>query len=152
VKRVLGFLYGAAILTIGCDPALTIHQVEPSEAVSATQKVTIQVKTMHQLIGETWYAPQVKVTNSTGASITVTQVELTTGKATYENKPSRTGSYPFPISPGETQVLDVWFHLNDSVRNTFHTPTHLRVHYRSGDKDMIADSTIVGARLDTSAP
>jgi hypothetical protein len=151
VKQVIGISSAAAaILLIGCDPALTIHQAEPTNEVSANRQVTIHVKATHQFIGNTWYAPEGKVTNSSGAPLAVTKVELAEGKATYENKPRRAGSYPVPISPGDTEVLDVWFDLNESVRKIFHAPTELRVHYRSGDKDEIAHTTIVGGRLDTS--
>ena len=104
------------------------------------------------LIGETSYAPEVSITNSSGAPIVVTNIELAKGKEIYESKPRRAGSYPASISIGDTQVLDVWFDLNDSVRRIFQTPTELRVHYRSRDKDEIAHATIVSSRLDTSAP
>jgi len=150
VKQIIRTFYGAAfILLIGCDPGITIRQVKPT---SAGPQVTINVKTSHQLIGDTWYAPEVKVTNSFGAPITVTKIELAEGKATFENKPRRAGSYPVPISPGDTQLLDVRFDLDESVRKIFHTPTELRVHYRTADKDEIAHATIVGGRLDTSSP
>lgn len=153
MRWIIDLLFGAvSILLAGCDPGLTIRQVEITRESSENHQVTIHIKTNHQLIGDTKYVPEVRVTNSSGAPITVTKVELAERKATYENKPVRLGSYPVPISPGDTKVLDVWFELNDSVRTIFHTPIELRVHYRSGDKDEIARATIVGGRLDTSSP
>jgi len=147
------FCSAASILIVGCDPGLTIYQVRPAKvAGAASPQVTIHVRTSHQIIGETWYAPEVKVTNSSGASIAVTKVELAEGRATYENKPRSAGSYPLLISPGDTQVLDVWFDLKEGVGRTFHKPTELRVHYRSGDKEQIVSTTIVGGPLDTSIP
>ena len=153
MRQIMGFFSGAAaILLIGCDPAVTIHQVESTTGVSINRRVAIHVKTSHPLIGNTRYAPEVKVTNSSASPIVVTKVELAEGKMTYENKPVRLGSYPVTIAPGYTQALDVWIDLNDSVRKIFHTPSELRVHYRSGDREQIVSATIVGGPLDTSVP
>jgi hypothetical protein len=147
------FVAAALILIIVCDPGMTIRQVEPTkEGISTSPQVTIQVETSHVLVGETWYAPVVRATNSSGTAIAVAIVEFTVGKRTYENRPHRVASYPTLIRPGETQILDVSFDLNSSVRTTFRTSAELRVHYRSGDKDEIAVIPIVGGPLDTSAP
>jgi hypothetical protein len=143
----------AAILLIGCDPGLTIYQVRPASIVnSATAKINIHVRTSHPLIGETSYAPEVKITNSSGASITVTKVELAEGNAIYENKPVRAGTYPASISAGDTQVLDIWFDVKDGVGKMFHKPAELRVHYRSDNKEEIVSTTIVGGPLNTRVP
>jgi len=155
VKQIIGLCSTiAAILLIGCDPGLTIYQVRPANIVkSASAEITIHVRTSHPLVGETFYAPEVKITNSSGASITVTKVELAEGNATpYENKPVRAGTYPASISAGDTQVLDVWFNVKDGVGKMFHKPAELRVHYRSGNKEEIVTTTIVGGPLNTRVP
>lgn len=152
MRQIILFFGGVAILLTGCDPGLTIRQVEIARAGPENHQVTIHIKTNHQFIGDTKYVPEVKVTNSSRAPITVTKVELVEPKANYENKLNSLGSYPVPVSPGDTKVLDVWFDLNDSVKTIFQAPIELRVHYRLGDKDEIARATIVGGRLDTSSP
>ena len=143
----------AAILLIGCDPGLTIYQVRPANIVnSASTEITIHVRTSHPLVGETSYAPEVKITNSSVASITVTKVELAEGNATYENKPVKAATYPVSVSAGDTQVLDVLFDIKDGVGKTFHKPAEFRVHYRSGDREEIVSTTIVGGPLNMRAP
>jgi hypothetical protein len=80
---------------------------------------TIHVKASHPLISQIWYAPEVKVTNSSDSPITITSAELITRRETYANKTARPGTYPVVIQPGSTETLDVGFHLNDDVKKTF---------------------------------
>ena len=154
MKQIIGLCSViAAIVFIGCDPGLTIYQVRPANIVnSARAEIDIHVRTTHPLVGEISYAPEVKITNSSGASITVTKVELAEGNTTYENKPVTGGTYPLSISAGDTQVLDVWFHVKDGVGKIFHKPAELRVYSRSGDKEEIVSTTIVGGPLNTRVP
>lgn len=43
-------------LSVACGPGMTIRQINSANA-SADRSVTVHVKTMHPLMGETWYAP-----------------------------------------------------------------------------------------------
>src|SRR6202045_399299 len=111
------------LILIACDPGMTIRQTEPpaipTTLVGPNDKVIVHIKTTRQLIGETWYDPEVKVTNTLNSPITVTSVELKTGRDAYANNPSRLGAYPLSIMPGSTEPLDVSFRLKDNVRKTF---------------------------------
>jgi hypothetical protein len=49
-----------------------------------------------------------------------------------QNKPRRSGTYPLEIPPRQTETLDIWFELADTVKKTFQEPAELRMHYRSG--------------------
>jgi len=64
----------------------------PGAAKGAT--VAVSVKTSDPLVGETWYAPDILVTNLSESPITVTGVELSTRGVTYANRPRQLGSYP----------------------------------------------------------
>ena len=115
--------------------------------------VGIHVKTSHPLIGQTWYAPEVKVTNPSDSPITITSVELVTRRETYANKTARPGTYPLVIQPGSTEIIDVGFRLNDDVKKTFFQQSAaLRLRYRTGNKEEIAYATIIGGRLDIGTP
>jgi hypothetical protein len=152
VKETAGLLLTALlVLTIACDPGMTIRQTSSLGATNGAG-VAVYVKTSHPLIGETWYAPEVKVTNSSDSPITVTRVELTTQRATYTNKPRSSGTYPLIVPPRETEALDIWFDLHDDVKKTFQQSAELRAHYRSSGKEEIAQSNIIGGPLNTSAP
>jgi hypothetical protein len=139
VKDTVGaLLTGVLVLTIACDPGMTIHQTSSLGAINGAG-VVLYVKTSHPLIGETWYAPEVKVTNSSDSPITVTGVELTVERATYANKPRRSGTYPLIVPPRETEALDIWFDLRDDVKKSFQQSADLRVHYQSSSgKEQIA--------------
>lgn len=138
------------VLTIGCDPGMMIRQTSSPGAASGAS-VAVYVKTSHPLIGETWYAPEVKVANSSDSPIAVTGVELAARSVTYANKPRRPGTYPLIVPPGRTEALDIWFDLHDDVKKTFQGSAELRVHYRSSGKEEVAQANIIGGRL-TSAP
>jgi hypothetical protein len=145
------------ILTAGCDPGMTIRQTKSSYRATSEinpedAQVAIDVKTSHPLTGETWYAPQVKITNSSNSAITVTSVELTSRGATYTNKPPQPGFYPLLVQPGKTEGLLVWFDLNEAVKKTFQQQAELRVHYRKDNKEEIAHASIVGGPLNTATP
>ncbi len=153
MKRTAGTLYliTVSLLFVACDPGMTIRQVKASNGTS--DAITIEVKTEHPLIGHTFYAPQVTVTNDSDSPITITSVELAAKRGTYPNKPLHSGSYPSAVPPGKTETLDVWFDLADDVRNTFfRQPAELQVHYRSRGRDETSLVSIIGGPLNTSAP
>ena len=146
-----------AILSAGCDPGMTIRQAKsPQKATSGISgggaQVVLEVKTIHPLIGETWYAPQVKITNSSNSSITVTSVELISQDATFVSNPPQQGFYPLQVQPGRTEDLLVWFDLNDAVNRTFQRPAELRVHYVEDKKEQIARTSLVGGPLNRATP
>jgi hypothetical protein len=145
------FLTALAVLTIGCDPGTIIHQTSSLGAANGT-RVAVYVKTSHALIGETWYAPEVKITNSSDSPIAVTGVELAAHRVPYANKPQRPGTYPLIVLPGKTEALDIWFDLHDGVKKTLQDSAKLRVHYRSSGEEAIAQATIIVGPLNASAP
>ena len=155
MRRIVRAVFGALlVLMVACDPGMTIRQADsPSnEEEVAKGPPVIHVKTDHPLIGETWYAPEIKVTNTSGSSIFITRVELAARGKTYENHPHRPETFPLTIQPGSTDALDVWFQLEENVRKLFQQSAELRVHYRSSSSEGIAHATIVGGPLDGRTP
>ena len=81
-KTVLNKLpLATCLLIVACDPGMAIRQVKApgqtqTKRSSTDERLIVQVKTSHQLIGETSYAPQVKVTNALDVPITVNRVDL----------------------------------------------------------------------------
>lgn len=146
------FLFGMPILLVGCDPGMTIHQAQlqndgRASINSVSGPVTVYVKTTRQLIGETWYAPEIKVANSLESPVAVTGVELTIQGKTYANNSPSPKKYPVEIPPASTETLPLLFRLDDNVREAFKQPAELSVHYRNGNKDEIATVNIVGGHL-----
>ncbi|MGA8090343.1 MAG: hypothetical protein WCA10_23925 [Terracidiphilus sp.] len=134
------------VLTTACDPGMMIRQ-SPSPHASSGASLSIHIKTSHSFTGATWYAPEVEITNPSGAPVTVTSVELIAGRITYQNK--RTETYHLRVTPKATKVLDVWFDLQEDVKRTFRQPAALRVNYRINHEDGFAESGIIGGSLDT---
>jgi hypothetical protein len=153
MKRTAGTLYliAVSLLLAACDPGITIRQIKASNGTSDPMRV--EVKTGHPLIGQTFYAPHVTVTNDSDSLITITSVELAAKRGTYANKPLHSGSYPSAVSRGKSETLDIWFDLADGVKNMFfRQPAELQVHYRSRGRDETAHVSVIGGPLDTSAP
>ena len=143
-------LIAALVVTVACDPGMTISQASSPGAAKGA-RVAVNVKTSHPLVGATWYAPDTKVTNSSESPITVTGVELIARGVTYPNRPHRSGTYPLIVPPGETDALDIWFDLHDDVKKTFQQSAELRVHYRGGGSEEVAEVKIIGGPLNTNA-
>jgi hypothetical protein len=139
-------------LIAGCDPGMTIRQavqrgsLNSSPATPSLSNLTISVRTSHLLTGETWYAPDITVTNSAASSITINAVELTAKGVVYANK--RQDAYPVALASDETRVLSVWFDLRDDIWKTFSKQSaDLRIDYVSDGQQMTAHASIIGERL-----
>jgi len=79
MRRVfVAFVLPLPLLIVACDPGVTIRQADSPKEVGKRSSVILRVKSTRQLIGETHYAPQVTVTNISGATVLVTGIELAT--------------------------------------------------------------------------
>jgi hypothetical protein len=148
VTRVLSILFLAiAVVIVACDPGMTIRQFR-EDLPTNSSSVIVHVATIRPLIGETWYAAGVGVTNPLDTPIEVTNVELAARGKTYTNKPAGSETYPLVIPPRNTVTLGVRFTLDEDVWKTFFQQTaELRVYYRRGSHDEIARASIIGGRL-----
>jgi hypothetical protein len=97
----------ALAAVVACDPGMTIRQTNShvESENTAFPKISVEVKPTHQLIGERWYDPQVKVTNSSEFSITISSIELVAGGVTYENRPHDSKYYPLNLPARGTAPL-----------------------------------------------
>ena len=139
-------------LFLACDPGMTVRQINSivdskKTAVVVPPEMTIEIKTTHHLIGEGWYDPQVKVTNSSDSPITIRRVELVAQAVTYENQPRAAESYPLTIPARSTASLDIGFRFNQGVNKIFKKPAELRIHYLTGGHDGLARTTVAAGAL-----
>jgi hypothetical protein len=150
------FAFALLLISTACDPGMTIYQTSPTaNQGTVPEPVTVRVLASHPLIGETWYAPinDVTVINSLDKPIVITKVELLANGTTYQHK--HTGAmneYPLTVMGGKTKTLPLWFDLKEDVKHTFNTPTELRVYYRNGSEESVAQAFIVGGPLDMTTP
>jgi hypothetical protein len=143
-------LISTSIVFAGCDPAMTIRQVNQgvqSNGERVSPQVALHISTQHPLIGEGWYSTNVQVTNAVGNPITVTGVELVTADAVYHSEPSKRVSYPLLVATGETVSLETYFPLRTAVYKTFEQRVQLRVHYRIAQEERTAVATLEAAPL-----
>ncbi|SRR6266404_672685 len=148
-------LLAVMLLMTGCDPGMTVYQTKSatSQPGSADQRVTVSVKTIRPFIGETWYAPNLIVSNGSNRSIVVTKVELLAGDMTYLSKPPvSSNKYPLTIVAAKSEQLPVWFDLKADVQQTFEKAAEMRVYYRSDREDFAASAFILGGPLDMKTP
>ncbi len=139
-------------LFLGCDPGITIRQINSTvdfkkTAVVVPPEMTIEIKTTHQLIGGGWYDPQVEAKNSSDSPITITRVELVAQAATYENQPRAAESYPLTLPACSTASLDIRFYFNEGVSKVFKKPAELRIHYLTGGHDGLTRTTVAAGPL-----
>lgn len=148
-------LFVVMLLMTGCDPGMTVYQTKSAttQPGSADQRVTVSVKTTRPFIGETWYAPNLIISNGSNGSIVVTKVELLAGDMTYLNKPpGASNKYPLTIGAAKTENLPVWFDLKADVQQTFEKTAEMRVYYRSDKGGLVASAFMLGGPLDMKTP
>jgi len=150
MKRLSWLLASALPLSmLGCDPGMIIRQTDSRHAAQTTgsppPRASIDVKTSHPLIGETWYAPEAAVGNGSDEPIVVLRAELATAHGILANRPRQPGSYPLEIPAGYKKSLDLWFDLGAPVQEAFRNSVELRVRYKSrktGDEELTAHAAL----------
>jgi hypothetical protein len=140
------------IILVACDPGMTVRQINSfvqseNVAVTAVPKISVDVKTTHQLIGENSYSPQSIATNTSDFLITITGVELVAEGTTFQNKPRVGNYYPLNVPAHDTAALDVNFRFSDGVSKVFKNPGELRIHYSSQQGPGVARITLAGGPL-----
>jgi hypothetical protein len=125
----------ALTLLTACDPGITIRQinstVQAEKQPTVIPKLSVEVQTTHQLIGEGWYHPQIKIVNSSDFPMTITGIELIAGGVTYENSPHHAKNYPLTLAAQSSASLDVEFRFSQGVYKVFENPSELRIQYSS---------------------
>lgn len=155
-RTIAGTLLLFLLLIVGCplgDRGMTIrravqYELPGSPATPSPSKLMISVRTSHPLIGVTFYAPDIAVTNSSASTITINAVELTAKGVVYANQ--RQDAYPVVVASGQTQVLGTGFELREDVWQTFFKqPADLRVSYVINGQEMMGHVNIIGDRLNS---
>jgi hypothetical protein len=137
-----------SVVMTACDPGISIRQIRPLgqttvDSDAPDSPLLLDVKTTRQLIGETWYAPEVWVTNSGRSPINIKNIELATSGRTYADAPPQLNTTSLKVLPGSTQTLHVLFRLDDSVYKVFEQPAQVRVHYQSDGAQGVARAYVV---------
>jgi hypothetical protein len=144
------FALAVSLLIVACDPGVTIRQADSRTETGQHSGVILRVKSAHEFIGTTHYAPQVTVTNNSEATVLVTEIELATKQRIYTDSSPRPQDFPEEVLAKQAHDFTVLFRLDDAVYKTFKEPAELRVHYRSGSIEDTARIAIVLGSLDDS--
>ena len=151
MRRVfVAFVLPLPLLIVACDPGVTIRQADSPKEVGKRSSVILRVKSTRQLIGETHYAPQVTVTNTSEAPVLATGIELATRQKIYSDGSPRPQDFPEEVLAKQAHNFTVLFRLDDAVYKTFKEPAELRVHYRNGSSEDTAHIAVVLGSLDDS--
>jgi hypothetical protein len=139
---------------VGCDPGMTVRQINSfveseNAAVVPTPKISVNVKTTHQMIGERWYGPQVTATNPSDIPVTITSVELIASSQTLKNEDIAAKDYPATLPARSTVPLGIHFRFSDGVDvdKAFKNPGELRIHYSSQQGAGIVRVTVIRGPL-----
>jgi hypothetical protein len=138
------------LLIVACDPGVTIRQADSRTESGKRSTVILHVKSTHEFIGTTWYAPQVTVTNTSEAPVLVTGIELATKQKVYSDSSPRPQDFPEEVLSRQARNFTVLFRLDDAVYKTFRESAELRVHYRYGSSEDTARTAIVLGSLHDS--
>jgi hypothetical protein len=136
-------------MVVACDIGMSIHQASSPSHVSQGSATTgapviVNIKTRKPLIGETWYATEVDLTNTSSSPISVYKIDLSAQHKTYKNEPSSFAVYPLTVQAGSTGIVGVYFRLDEDVWTTFHQPADLLVYYRIGNEQKVASASLIG--------
>ena len=141
------FLPLALVVTVACDPGMTIHQVVRSEPSRTSEQMSVHVNASNLLIGEKHYAPRVETTNLSSSAITVTGVDVVAHGVVFQGTWREPQNHSLIIASGETQSLKLWFELAQSVQKTFDETIEMRITYRSGGAEQVTKIALVGGPL-----
>jgi|GEM_PF-5137655 len=90
----------------------------------------IHAKETHQLIGESWYDPEVTVTNLGKSSVAIDRIELISEGRTYNLEEWAEKRLDRTIPAHGTKTLKIGFDLNKSaVHEAFKQPAIIRFQY-----------------------
>jgi hypothetical protein len=137
------FALAVSLLIVACDPGVTIRQADSRTETGERGSVILRVKSARELIGTTYYAPQVTVTNNSEATLLVTGIDLATKPRIYTGSSPRQQDFPGEVLAKQAHDFTVLFRLDDAVYKTFKEPAELRVHYRSGSSEVTGRIAIV---------
>jgi len=139
----------ALISLVACDAGMSVRQINSfveseNAGVTAIPKLSVDVKTAHQLIGERWYSPQIMGTNSSDIPVRITSVELVAGGASFQNRPRVAKDYPVTLPANSAAPLNVDFRFSNGldVDKVFRKPAELRIHYSSEQGAGLAHITL----------
>jgi hypothetical protein len=144
------FVLPLPLLIVACDPGVTIRQADSSQEIGQSSGVILRVKSVHEFIGTTHYAPQVTVTNNSQATVLVTGIELATKQKIYTDSSPRPQDFPGEVLAKQAHDFTVLFRLDDAVYKAFKEPAELRVHYRSENREDTGRIAVVLGSLDDS--
>lgn len=126
---------------------MSIRQIKPSPHEPPPTQLIVQVQPINVMIGDTWYATGIKITNLLSSPITVTDIKLRVKQRTYQNKLKAQEASLVVLPPGSTKAIEVWFDLDEDVRTTFQTKAELQVSYGDGKSDRSVQAEIIGGRM-----
>jgi len=131
---------------------MTVRQINSfvqseNAAITTIPKISVDVKTTHQMVSEKWYRPQTIATNTSDFPVTINGVELVADGTTFQNQPSLASYYPLSLPAHDTAALDVYFRFSDGVSRVFKNPAELRIHYSSQQGAGLARVTVAGGPL-----
>ena len=152
-RKWLRLLILLATFAAACDPGMKIRQRNSNTAPSDSQNsgrdtLDVHVAEKHPLIGETWYLPDITLTNNGNVPITVTRIELSTPEHTYQPKDEDKSKLGQVIKAGASVKLSLWYDLDKPVYEVFRQGTEVKVYYKAGEEEKVRTLQLEGVGLD----
>ena len=133
-----------------CDPGMTIGEKTtgtPRTPMPEGCRLEIHAKDTHQLIGESWYDPEVTVTNLGESPIAIDRIELISEGRTYNLEEWAEKGLDRTIPAHGTKTLKIGFDLKKSaVYEAFKQPVIIRFQYSIAKVTRECTLEVVGTR------
>lgn len=133
-----------------CDPAMTIGEKPGQTGRTSTPEgcsLELHAKDTRQLIGESWYDPEVTVTNLNELPVVIDRIELIIQGRTYDLEQWAESRLDRTIPAHGTKALNIGFDLKKSaVSEAFKQPAVIRFRYTIAKVAKECTLEVVGTR------
>lgn len=133
-----------------CDPGMTIGEKPRGTfrtPIPEGCSLELHAKDTHQLIGESWYDPEVTITNLDESPVVIDRIELISEGRTYNLEQWAEKGLDRTIPAHGTKTLKIGFDLNKSaVYEAFRQPAIIRFRYTIAKVAKECTLEVVGTR------
>lgn len=134
----LGLLVCLAVPSIGCDPGVHYRprawtQVDDFHWRTVVGGVSLTMRPIGGLIGETWLYPDIEAKNQTAVAVTIESATLQCGHVSYPADSVGLSGTKNLLAPGEARKLGLRWRFEKPIGHVLNPPVSILLTLRVGD-------------------
>jgi len=134
----LGLLSSLVVASVGCDPGVHYRprdwtQVDAVHWRTDVGGVSLTMRPIGGLIGETWLDPDIEIQNLTSVAVTMVSATLGCGRASYPADTVGLSGTRDYLSPGEARKLNLHWRFQRPIGEVLHTPVSMSLELTVGN-------------------